>query len=78
METLYGYTILANLALLAIIVAIFVFAVTIYKGASELCIKENQDYSKKRKNLLDQKKKELVKKLHLQKVLISRTRFEKN
>jgi hypothetical protein len=63
METLYGYTILADLALLAITIAVFIFAVTIYKGASELSIKKNESAAKRRKDLIDQKKNELTKKI---------------
>ncbi len=63
MVTLYGYTILADMALLAIVIAIFVFAVTIYKGASELCIKEQRNAADRRKELIESRKKELTNKL---------------
>lgn len=65
MITLYGYTILADLALLAILVAIFAFAVSIYKGASELCIKEQENASNRRKEIIEKIKTELTVKLQL-------------
>ena len=63
MITLYGYTILVDLALLAIMIAIFLFVVTIYKGASELCIKEAQNASNRRKELIEGRKTELTQKI---------------
>ncbi|MBA7681451.1 hypothetical protein ES703_89789 [subsurface metagenome] len=63
MITLYGYTILADLALLAVTVAIFIFAVTIYKGAFELCIKEKESASNRSKEIFTQRKGELTNKL---------------
>ncbi len=61
--TIYGYTILVDLALLAIVIAIFVFAVTIYRSASELCIKEQQNAADRRKELIESRKTELTRKL---------------
>jgi len=63
MITLYGYTILADLALLAVLVVIFAFAVSIYKGASELCIKEQENASNRRKGIIEKTKTELTVKL---------------
>jgi len=63
MITLYGYTILAGLALLAVLVAIFAFAVSIYKGASELCIKEQENASNRRKEIIEKRRTELTVKL---------------
>lgn len=63
MITLYGYIILADLALLAVVIAIFIFAVSIYKGASELSIKEKESASNRSKEIITIRKTEVNKKL---------------
>ena len=63
METLYQFTIFVDLTLLAIVTAIFIFAISIYKGASELRIKEETDTSNKRKELIAKRKSELTQKI---------------
>lgn len=63
MITLYGYTILADLAVLAIVIVIFIFAASIYRGASELCIKEEEDAYNRRKELFNRRRREVTEKL---------------
>lgn len=60
MVTLYGYTIFVGLGLLAIVIAVFVFAVSIYKAASELSTKEEEEFLNRRKELIKSRKEELV------------------
>lgn len=60
MITLYGYTILVDLALLAIVMVLFVFAVSIYKGASELSIKGKESASDRSKKIIAERKTELT------------------
>jgi len=63
MDTLFGYTILVDLALLAIEIAIYIFAITIYKGASELSIKEKEKASNRSKEIIAIRRKELSEKV---------------
>ena len=63
MVTLYGYTIIANIALLAIVIALFIFTASIYRAALELCIKEEEKAYNRRKNLLNKRRQELTGKL---------------
>lgn len=63
MITLYSYTIIADLTLLAVVIAIFIFAVSIYKGASELSIKEKESASNRSKEIITIRKTEVNKKL---------------
>lgn len=63
METLHQCTIFVGLALLAIVIAIFVFASSFYRGALELSVKEEEDSLNRRKELINNKRKELGKKL---------------
>jgi len=63
MITLYGYTILADLALLAIVIAVFVFAVSIYRAVSELSAKEEEKALNRRKKLLKEARVGLTKKI---------------
>jgi len=63
MITLYQCTIFFSLALLAIIIAIFVFATSMYRGALRLSAEEEERGLKKRKEFLNERKNELAKKL---------------
>lgn len=60
MVTLYGYTILADLALLAIVIAIFVFASSILGGASRISAEEQENYLARRRERMEEAKKELL------------------
>lgn len=62
MVTLYGYTILVGLGLLATVIAIFVFASSFYRGALELSTREEEDSLNRRKKLIKEKRKELIEK----------------
>lgn len=63
MITVYQCTIFVSLALLAIIIAIFVFATSMYKGALRLSAEEEERGLEKRKEFLHGRKNELVEKL---------------
>ena len=63
MITLYGYTILADLALLAIVIAIFGFAVSRYRSVSELSVKEEQEALNRRKEILKEARVVLTKRI---------------
>lgn len=63
MTTLYSLTIYASLALLAIAIAIFVFAASIYRGASEFFASEEEDALNRRKELIESRKTELTKRI---------------
>lgn len=63
MITLYQCTIFFSLALLAIIIAVFVFATSMYRGALRLSAEEEERGLKKRKEFLSERKNELAKKL---------------
>jgi biopolymer transport protein ExbB/TolQ len=63
MTTLYECTIFVSLTLLAILIAIFVFAVSIYRAASELSDKTEKESLNERKELISRKREELVEKI---------------
>jgi len=63
MDTLYQFTIFANLALMAMIVAIYVLASSFHGSASRLAAEEEEDYLSKRKEKLDRIVNELTAKL---------------
>jgi len=63
METLYQCTIFASLTLLAIVIAIFVFAASIYRAVLELHTAEEKDALNRRKELISRQKKEVVAKI---------------
>jgi len=63
MITAYQCTIFVSLALLAIIIAIFIFAASMYRGALRLSAKEEERGLEERKKFLSGKKNELAKKL---------------
>lgn len=60
MVTLYEYTILADLALLAIVIAIFVFASSILGGASRISAEEQENLLARRRERIEEAKKELI------------------
>ncbi len=63
METLHQCTIFVDLALLAIVIAIFVFASSFYRGALELSAKEEENSLNRRKELMKNKRSELAEKI---------------
>lgn len=63
MEAIYQCTIFVAIALLAIVIAIFVFASSFYRGALELSIKEEERSFNRRKELIGKERTELGKKL---------------
>jgi uncharacterized protein YbcI len=75
MITLYQCTIFVSLTLLAIVIAIFVFAVSIYRAVSELSAKEEEGALNRRKEIIKETREPLIKKIrgvkdeHLTKVL---------
>lgn len=63
MITLYQCTIFVSLALLAIVIAIFVFALSFYRGALEFSARQEEDALNRRKELIESRKTELAKKM---------------
>ena len=60
MTTLYSLTIYADLALLAIVIAIFVFASSILGGASRISAEERENYLTRRKERIEKAKNEFL------------------
>lgn len=63
MITLYSLTIFISLAFIAIVIALFVFASSIYRGALELSTKQEEEALNRRKELISRKRKELIEKI---------------
>jgi hypothetical protein len=63
MEAICSFPIFLSLTLLAIVIAVFVFASSFYKISLEASAKEQEDFLPKRRELIDRKRKELVQKI---------------
>lgn len=63
METITQIVVLVALALLAITVALFVFTSSLYKGAIRLAAKEAEGHLSRRREVIREKKKDLMKSL---------------
>ena len=63
MTTLYSLTVYADLALLAIIIALFVFASSIQGKAQRLSAEEEEESLNKRKELIKEERENLIKKI---------------
>ena len=63
MTIIYQIIVITSLTFLAIIIALFVFASSIYKGAIKIAVDEEQEALKNRKEYLEKRRKEIIEEL---------------